>query len=562
MSEALYQTFLEFMDGLEAFRGRYILANPGVPLERDDPDVSRLVESLAYFSARSHLAAQERIGAVHRRLFEQSFPFILSPLPAMAVVEIRPRGALVEAVSVPAGTEVVFSTDDQVQAQFRTLRSVRLLPLRYLELFSGARADGRQRIMLLLDASHLPMGTDLGEVSLYVNHLNDFGASIHLLESLRTHLERVSILSGPDIGLGEALDDDGGRSCEFSFGLPDGPGEREPSTTHPIARVRSRLHFPEQDLFFNIHVPDGVPWSQEPFISERRRICLCLDVGPGWPEALRPTARSFVFFASPVINLIHEQAEPIRNDGTRIRHRIRHPASPSPRSFHSARGVFRVTSAGMVPLKPGMIAPGGDSFELERAVVDGAVRCDLLRRAPQALLEPEVLMVDADWYQPHFSDHLSRDVALSPFRRHSRDFTLHLVGSAKRHQSPSLEGEVDLFALALGLRMRPVLSLDEVRGLLGLMDCLAESHFWRIPRLLEGLEVVEELPLGRVGGLATFTYRFHIAEGIDGAQGALTGYFLAALRALLDAWVVNATIRVEAVSPGHRAEQVQGGRRR
>ena len=202
----------------------------------------------------------------------------------------------------------------------------------------------------------------------------------------------------------------------------------------------------------------------------------------------------------------------------------------------------------MEPLKSGLVGDGQDAYELERTNVGSEVRCDLLRRAPHTFAEPEILSVDADWFQPHFADHLSRDVSISPYRRHSRDFTLHLVGRGKRHHTHSPGQEVDLFARALGLRMQPAMSLEDLRSLLGLMDCLQESHFWRIPSALEGLEVHEVLPVRQGATRGSYTYRFQVAQGFDGAGGAVLGYFLATVRAILDAWIVNAAVEVEAVS--------------
>jgi len=548
VSDALYQTFLGFMDELDAFRDRYAMANPGVPLDREDPDTNRLVEALAFFSARSHLAAQDRVSALHRRLFEQHFPYVLDPLPAMAVVEIRPRDGLVEATTVPTGTEMVFSTEDEVQAQFRTTRPVELLPLRYLDMMSGERPGGRRRFMLRLDGTQLPVGASLATLSIHIRHLGDYGASLFLLDSLRTHIERVSLLSGPRLTLGDVLDDDQGMTCKVSYGLLDRPGDREPTTVHPIARSRNRLHFPEQDLFINVHTPDTPPWRSEPYASDQRQVCICLDVGPGWPTDLRPTTRSFVFFATPVINLIHEPAEPIRNDGTKVRFRIRPTANPSPRMLHSVRGIYRRTPAGMEPLKSGLVSAGEDAYELERTTHGAAIRCDLIRRAPGAFAEPELLSVDADWFQPHFADHLSSDVAISPYRRHSRDFTLHLVGRGKRHRTPTSGREVDLFARALGVRMRPAMDLDDVRSLLGLVDAVTESHFRDIPNKIQGLQVTEEMPQGRWNSQGTFTYRFYVTESLSGPGGSVLGYFLATVNTLIDAWVVNASVQVEAVS--------------
>ena len=47
--DSLYEAFLEEMHELEDFRISHATEHPGVPLDRDDPDVRRLVEALAFF---------------------------------------------------------------------------------------------------------------------------------------------------------------------------------------------------------------------------------------------------------------------------------------------------------------------------------------------------------------------------------------------------------------------------------------------------------------------------------------------------------------------------------
>ena len=48
---------------------------------REDPDVRRLIESMAFFTARTRLSSIRNIQNTRRRLFEQYFSFLLHPVP-------------------------------------------------------------------------------------------------------------------------------------------------------------------------------------------------------------------------------------------------------------------------------------------------------------------------------------------------------------------------------------------------------------------------------------------------------------------------------------------------
>ena len=49
----LYKLFLEHMHELENFRMSYAAMHPATPLDREDPDVRRLTEAMAYFCRRA-----------------------------------------------------------------------------------------------------------------------------------------------------------------------------------------------------------------------------------------------------------------------------------------------------------------------------------------------------------------------------------------------------------------------------------------------------------------------------------------------------------------------------
>ncbi len=111
IDEGLYKTFLEEMNALETFRIAYASLHPGVPLDREDPDVRRLIEAMALFSARTRLAGTRNITATGRRIFQQYFPFLLAPLPSMSILQAQPTRQLVETVFYPKGSEIAVSPE-------------------------------------------------------------------------------------------------------------------------------------------------------------------------------------------------------------------------------------------------------------------------------------------------------------------------------------------------------------------------------------------------------------------------------------------------------------------
>jgi type VI secretion system protein ImpG len=110
MDDTLYKAFLLEMEALEKFRMGYTALHPAAPLGREDQDVRRLTEALALFTARTRLAGQRAISRSTMRLFQQHFPYVLSPMPAMGMLRAVTGKHFVDASELPRGTQVRLSS--------------------------------------------------------------------------------------------------------------------------------------------------------------------------------------------------------------------------------------------------------------------------------------------------------------------------------------------------------------------------------------------------------------------------------------------------------------------
>src|ERR1044071_10111427 len=79
---ALFEDYQRELESLETFRERSRHLYPFAGLERDDPDVQRLLEGLAFFTARTRRAADRALAGYERRALEQAFPHLVTPLPS------------------------------------------------------------------------------------------------------------------------------------------------------------------------------------------------------------------------------------------------------------------------------------------------------------------------------------------------------------------------------------------------------------------------------------------------------------------------------------------------
>ncbi len=120
-----------------------------------DPYVERLLEGLAFLSARVQLKLDAQYPEFTQHLFEIVYPHYAAPMPSMAVVKLQPNlneGALAEGVRVPRGTMLrsQIAKSEQTACRYQTAHEVRLWPLEIL------KADYFSRDEAMRDVPEMP----------------------------------------------------------------------------------------------------------------------------------------------------------------------------------------------------------------------------------------------------------------------------------------------------------------------------------------------------------------------------------------------------------------------
>jgi type VI secretion system protein ImpG len=535
MDPNLYQNFLVELRSLEEFRRKHLAMYPWTPLESDDPDVRHLVEAMAYFSARSRLAARKSMTSMQRRLVYQFFPSLLTPMPAAGMFEAQPSSKLMEKVTLPRGTEtqlsakagdsVVFRTENggasvfqpegDRSAIFRTLEDMVIEPLAIRSLRLTQVSSGRQMICLGFEAW---AGAAVETLHLFVD-MRDPMMSAKVMEELREHLLAVRVASTvADLARGDA--------CTFALGERQVPGsDPELDGLHPLEKLRRALHMPEIQHYLNIGLPAmrvagtfwvglemDADWEPDPYLGERN---------------FRPAV-------VPIQNLNRSNAAPIEHDGTRDRHRLR-PLDPGP-EVRSVRTVRRIDESGSTLLSSGIIPGDAGRFEFE----EGGV---ILVQVPGAVENPATLVVDADWYDPDFSQYADARLKVAPYRRQVGDVKFSLVGPFKAHKGNSPPDQLLYFLQLLALRLKPKLSAADLRLLVRSLGVIEDSGFAPVLDRLQDARV-RDVPHVELGALSIdqhYTLRFRdLPEELSFLAARLGRH----IHELLDTWLVRTRVHV------------------
>ena len=132
----------EFAHEFPKVAGRLDLANTEVA----DPFVERILEGVAFLTARIQLKMEAEFPTFTQSLLNMVYPHFAAPTPSMAVVKVTPSdalGTMPAGVLLPHGTELrsLLGTEDQTNCVFRTAHPLHLLPVTISEAeYIGAGA--------------------------------------------------------------------------------------------------------------------------------------------------------------------------------------------------------------------------------------------------------------------------------------------------------------------------------------------------------------------------------------------------------------------------------------
>lgn len=520
-------------------------------VEAEDPDVRRLMESLAFFSARTREVASLELRAAVEHLTHGLLDDFVGPQPARVLVRAEPTPRLTEPALLPRGTRVRLDTLDGDVGLFSTMRALTVRPLELDRAELQLRGTGF-RVLLRLRAFGPTAHVD-EPLRLHIDHLGDYLRSRQLFAHFERHLQRVGVVYGDPPAPSMA-----GEACgmRLGAGAPDGRADtraafidtlRAQHGAGSISRVREFLHFPVKDLTLDIELArPSRAW---------RQAWLCLDFD-AWPEGQVVHKDMFRLFVVPIENLFSEPAKPIRCDGTQARYPILPWRVEDDVAFHSVVEVQQELATGVDLILPSYLADGEESWDLELPDADTAPQLRL--RLPGAFSAPRMVMVRARWYQPSFDVLALGKLEASLQSRHVEGVSLRVQGSLASHRASPLSGDPKAMLHTLSRRSKRVLSREDIIKVMAVLGADARSHHGAAVHELRHIEVFDEPASVRAtGGGLRHVYRVRLAE-VDAEQRGLVDDYLRCLGELLDAWSSNpVAIRVDEPHAHKRVEIVR-----
>lgn len=427
--QKLYPLYLEQFKELTAFiRGyhhEHTESGMQTGLSSGDPDVLRIIESIAFFSARTYDASIRNIKQTRNRLYRELFPFLMSPLPELSIMRAIPNGGFTETAYFQKGTEFEFRTDDNTLFTFETMRSFYALPMVISKVQLLPCAENESRLAIDFTCYHT-LHSIPSPFSIFFDYIGDTSVSFDIYGFFAEKNYAIKMQLNP-------LDNENEDKNEWidlempTFGMAPLSIEDD-DFFHPLENERLFFKDPRQDLFMHLKMPS----KMDSFKSLR----LVFDFSQTWPKSILPSIELFHLFCIPVVNVKRDMASPVVSKGTKSTYNVIHSKVQMEFQLCKVIAAYRMLDKGMQPLNPGILADENGTYEIEYVdTFDNKTHVLLHLNSPQSFENPEVVCVDALWFQPHFTLYSDRNFRIAPYSKRVNGLEWEKIGQPIKRKS-------------------------------------------------------------------------------------------------------------------------------
>lgn len=293
------------------------------PGQSADPHVERLIEAVAFLTARVHLDLDNEFPQISSALLESLYPSLVSPLPSMSVAHFQvdpTQGKLTSGFEIPRHTALYAKAGGNVQCRFRTCYPLTLWPIDITEAgFAAAYAydflrddPGVASVLRLRLACTGEIDFAELELSRLRLHLHgEWMEVMPLYELLVSSLRGVCVLAAD--GQPRRLRE--GAFQEVGFGADEDVLPR-PGHVHPAYQLlQEYFAFPRKFLFFDVQ-------HLEAARGPHRSIDLLFLLDQPQSRGQMIHHDTFRLGCTPIINLFRKSSEPLRIDHRKYEYRL------------------------------------------------------------------------------------------------------------------------------------------------------------------------------------------------------------------------------------------------
>ena len=446
----------------------------GFPIEREDPDVDRLIESMALLLANNHVLGAQQQEVLHGRFLDESLPYVRRPVPAMALVEANVSG-LIDAQTVHAGELFSFQTEEGDRAQFQALLTTVLQPIRLKKTLLQSTTVYDHGLVLNIEALKNRKGCGITELPFYVCAQDHLEQAVIAHQFILKHSVHCVCIFDDEIKVS-------GQIVPKTISQENANAEcSSASYLNPIESERRFFACPQQSMMFSLMLDEAPPiW---------KTLSINIGFNQPWPQEVEVNSHLLKLFVIPVLNEIHQPTLPQSFNGTQSTVQFEEPEGITKPCLSRLKGVYQNTKNGPLLLSSGYLTdrPAEPSMDHRFSAEEDCARgLKIQLNAPQAFDEPISIFADAYWHQPEFSGHLWKKITVKPSHAKKTMAKWGLRGRITPCASPEpLNNEESLHLVAL--KNKSVLQWDDLQVLFNVVGVNQSKYFSDVTSNLEAM---------------------------------------------------------------------------
>jgi type VI secretion system protein ImpG len=351
LADSLLPYFNQELTAIRHLAAEFAQAHPKIagrlrlsPDTVDDPHVARLLDGVAFLSARAQARLDDEFPELTDTLLEILYPHYLAPFPSCAIAQLSAKPDLAAQVDVPAGFEVETEAVRGQSCRYRTSSQLTLWPVK----LDSARLMG---LPFTAPANHLAGGavavlrlvfttlnpevkfSQLGMDKLRL-FLRGGPAALQLYELLAAHTLGVALADTPNDPAPVLLPKTAIQEVGFA---PEEALLPWPARSFEGFRLLSEYFaFPQKFMFLDI-----AGLGAKTLVQDSNKLEIFLYLNRSSSELERTVdADMFALGCTPIVNLFTQRCEPVNLDHTTTEYRVLPDARRA-----SVTEIWRVTSA-------------------------------------------------------------------------------------------------------------------------------------------------------------------------------------------------------------------------
>ncbi|MGI0119070.1 type VI secretion system baseplate subunit TssF [Zooshikella sp. RANM57] len=466
LSTQLKKAYSDELSFINEFNEQLTTGYSELSVDSQNPEIKQLLESVALLIARNRVTSQQHIDQLYRRLFYQLYPYLTSPVPAMALVKVESLHSY-DRIQLPAKTGMIFSTPDDEYAYFQTLFDLSIEPIR-LDTVSCYGSYTLQSKLELKISNQSTKPYPLRSTHFFLWAGDDYCLTLQLQQLLKDNIKKV-----------EAEFENGCRyPCEVSIGIPN-IDNSSLYQKNPLAIERHRFQLPMMASYLTIKCPEA---------PEQWQMCkINLIIDKPWPPVLNITRQMFQLNVVPVENLQQEEADTIEFDGVQTVWPILPPRTKSTLSLCTLEGVYQVKNNERIALHSGVVKSTSGHYAIHDVVSGNQQKHEVAINMPEAFDEPVDIIIQGRWHDPTFSQLLWKPLAIRWYEHDLPDLSLQLLPSTKQAIVPfcaSITLTLEQYLALSAVKNKVRLDLGDILLILDSMGTVWLREFKRIRELL------------------------------------------------------------------------------